>query len=63
MFVLPLLRENKTPGCPIQRVSKMTLSSLQAQPPRVILSGFSPSNCTEKTKRKPVCQVCQLRAP
>jgi hypothetical protein len=20
MFVLPLLRENKTPGCPIQRV-------------------------------------------
>jgi hypothetical protein len=31
--------------------------------PRVILSGFSPSNCTEKTKRKPVCQVCQLRAP
>jgi hypothetical protein len=38
----------------------MTLSSLQA--PRVILSGFSPSNLTEKTKRKPVCQVCQLRA-
>jgi hypothetical protein len=32
----------------------MTLSSLQAQAPRVILSGFSPSNCTEKTKRKPI---------
>ena len=31
----------------------MTLSSLQARAPRVILSGFSPSNCTEKTKRKP----------
>src|SRR5204863_6061164 len=42
--------------------SKMTLSSLQAQAPRVILSGFSPSHCIEKTKRKPVCQVCQFRA-
>src|SRR5882762_8173849 len=40
----------------------MTLSSLQAQASRVILSGFSPSNCTEKTKRKPACQTCQLRA-
>ena len=30
---------------------------------RVILSGFSPSNCAEKTKRKPTCQTCQLRAP
>src|SRR6266481_914116 len=30
IFVLPLLRENKTPGCPIQGFSKMTLSSLQA---------------------------------
>ena len=29
MFVLPQLRENKTPGCPIQRVLEMTLSSLQ----------------------------------
>ena len=28
----------------------------------MILSGFSTSNCAEKTKRKPVCQVCQLRA-
>ena len=35
MFVLPLLRENKTPGCPIQGFSKMTLSSLQAPAPRV----------------------------
>src|SRR5437660_9876873 len=35
---------------------------LQAQAPRVILSAFSPSNCIEKTKRTPVCQVCQLRA-
>ena len=40
----------------------MTLSWLQALAPRVILSGFSPSNYTEKTKRKPVCQACQLRA-
>jgi len=40
----------------------MTLSSLQAQAARVILSGFSPSNCTEKTYRKPACQTCQLRA-
>jgi len=30
----------------------MTLSSLQAQAPRVILSAFSPSNCTEKTSSK-----------
>jgi hypothetical protein len=43
--------------------SKMTLSSLPAQAPRVILSDFSPSNCTEKSKRKPACQTCQLRAP
>ena len=42
--------------------SKRTLSSLQAQAPPVILSGFSLSHCIEKTKRKPVCQVCQLRA-
>jgi hypothetical protein len=28
----------------------MTLSSLQAH--RAILSGFSPSNCTEKSKQK-----------
>ena len=41
----------------------MTLSSLQAQASRVILSGFSLSNCIEKTKRKPTCQTCQLRAP
>ena len=40
----------------------MTLSSLQAQAPRVILSGFSLSNCTEKTKGKPACQTCQFRA-
>src|ERR1700719_1725646 len=44
-------------------LSKMTLSSSQAQAPRVILSGFSPSNCTEKSKRKPARQTCQLRAP
>ena len=30
----------------------MTLSSLQAQASRVILSGFSPSNCTEKRQRE-----------
>ncbi len=41
--------------------SKMNLPWLQA--PRVILSGFSPLNCTKKTKRKPACQTCQLRAP
>jgi len=39
----------------------MTLSSLQAQAARVILSGFSPSNCTEKTYRKPACQTRQLK--
>jgi len=36
----------------------MTLSSLQAQARCVILSGFSLSNCIEKTKRKPACQTC-----
>jgi hypothetical protein len=41
----------------------MTLSSLQAQAPRVILSGFSPSNCIERTERKPACQACQLKGP
>jgi hypothetical protein len=33
-------------------LSRLTLSSLQAQTTRVILSGFSPSNCTEKDKEK-----------
>ena len=42
--------------------SKMTCRRYRPAP-RVILSGFSPSNWTEKTNRKPVCQVCQLRAP
>jgi hypothetical protein len=51
-------------GCPLHSVqpaiklrvvqfrgfSRMTLSSLQAH--RAILSGFSPSNCTEKSKQK-----------
>src|SRR6266478_1649394 len=31
----------------IRGFSKMTLSSLQAQAPRVILSAFSPSNCID----------------
>jgi hypothetical protein len=35
----------------------MTLSSLQAQAPRVILSDFSPSNYTERSKRKPASIV------
>ncbi len=35
----------------------MTLSSLQAQAPRVILSGFSPSNCIEK-QRPPLRGGC-----
>jgi hypothetical protein len=29
---------------------------------KVCRCGFSLSNCIEKTKGKPVCQVCQLRA-
>ncbi len=62
MFVLPLLRENKTPGCPIQRVLENDFVVVTGTGTRVILSGFSPSNCTEKTKRKPACQTCQLRA-
>jgi acetyl esterase len=33
------------------------------QAPRVILSGFSPSNCTERTERKPACQTCQFKGP
>ena len=62
MFVPPCFAKIKLRVVQFRGFSKMTLSSLQAQA-RVILSGFSPSNCTEKTKRKPVCQVCQLRAP
>jgi hypothetical protein len=41
----------------------MTLSSLQAQAPRVILSGFSASSCTEKTEREPACQTYQFKGP
>jgi hypothetical protein len=61
MFVLPRFAKIKLRVVRFRGFSKMTLSSLQA--PRVILSGFSPSNCTEKSKRKPACQTCQLRAP
>jgi hypothetical protein len=62
MFVLSCFAKIKLPVVQFRGFSKITLSSLQTQAPRVILSGFSPSNCTEKTKRRPVCQVCQLRA-
>src|SRR5437660_776174 len=48
--------------CPIQRVLENDFVVVTGTGTRVILSGFSPSNCTEKTKRKPVCQTCQLRA-
>jgi len=60
MFVLPCFARIKLRVVQFRGFSKMTLSPLQAQAPRVILFGFSPSNGTEKTKRKP---VCQLRAP
>jgi hypothetical protein len=59
----PLLGENEARVAQFRGLSKMTSSSLQAQAPRVILSGFSPSNCTQQTKRRPVCHVCQLGAP
>src|SRR6516162_2279741 len=70
-FLTSPLIGHVTRGCPKMRLrivqfgglSKMTLSSLQAQATRVNLSGFSPSNCTENTKRKPTCQTCQLRTP
>jgi hypothetical protein len=62
MFGLPCFAKIKLRVVQFRGFSKMTLPSLQAQAPSVILSGFSPSNCIEKTKRKPVCQVCQLRA-
>src|SRR3981081_1510403 len=62
IFVLLRFAKIKLRVVQFRGFSKMTLSSLQAQAPRVILSGFSLSNCIEKTKRKPVCQVCQLRA-
>jgi hypothetical protein len=29
----------------------------------VISSGLSPSNCAEKTKRKPACLTCRFRVP
>jgi hypothetical protein len=63
MFVLPLLRENKTPGCPIQRVLENDFVVVTGTGTARDFSGFSPSNCTEKSKRKPACQTCQLRAP
>ena len=63
MFVLPCFAKIKLRVVQFRGFSKTTLSSLQATAPRVILSGFSPSNCTEKSKRKPACQTCQLRAP
>jgi len=62
MFVLPCFVKIKLRVVQFRGFSKMNLSSLQAQAPRVILSAFSPSNCAEKTKRNPSCQTCHLRA-
>jgi hypothetical protein len=63
MFVLPCFAKIKLRVVQFRGLSKTILSSLQAQAPLVILSGFSPPNCTERTERKPACQTCQLRAP
>ena len=43
--------------------SKMTLSSLQAQAPLVILFGFSPPNCTEKDKEKTGLPDLPIKGP
>src|SRR6266550_2108777 len=42
----------------------LSLLDLLPRPTPSHSASFHPtlSNCTEKTKRKPVCQVCQLRA-
>jgi hypothetical protein len=61
MFVLPCFAKIKLRVVQFRGFSKITLSSLQAQAPRVILSGFSASNCTEKTERKPARQTCQFK--
>ena len=41
----------------------MTLSSLQALAPRVILFGFSPPNCTEKDKEKTGLPDLPIKGP
>jgi hypothetical protein len=41
----------------------MNSSSLQAQAPRVILSGFSPSNSIEKTKEKTGLADLPIKGP
>jgi hypothetical protein len=41
----------------------MTLSSLQAQAPRVILSGFSSSNYAEKDKEKTGLPELPIQGP
>jgi hypothetical protein len=62
MFVLPLLRENKTPGCPIQRVLENDFVVVTGTGSARDFIAFSPSNCTEKTKRKTGLPDLQLRA-
>jgi hypothetical protein len=58
MFVTPLLGENEASGCPIQRALENDFVVVTGTGPARV-SGFSPSNCTAKSKRKPACQTCQ----
>src|SRR6266853_6549613 len=62
IFVLPLLRENKTPGCPIQRVLENAFVVVTGTGTARDFIRLLTGNCIEKTKRKPACQTCQLRA-
>src|SRR5437660_2631733 len=63
IFVLPLLRENKTPGCPIQRVLENNFVVVTGTGTTRDFIRILAVELHEKTERKPACQVCQLRAP
>jgi hypothetical protein len=63
MFVLPLLRENRTPGCPIQRVLENDFVVVTGTGTARDFIRLLTANCTEKSKRKPACQNCQFKGP
>ena len=62
MHEYALLREHEAPGLS-RGLSKMTLSSLQAQAPRVILSGFSPVELYRKDKEKTGLPDLPIKGP
>ena len=63
MFVLLLLRENKTPGCPVQKVLENDFVVVRGTGTARDFIRLLTVELHWKDKEKTACQTCQLRAP